>query len=426
MLPVGADHVQRLQRESRPGPSCDGRSHRPGPPGGRRASRGSWRSRGRPVRPPGCSAAAGGSADRGSRPCTNCPRSTGLVCVPFAVTFATLACVRNPPRTLSAGSEHLLEADRLQPQRVRVQIVVPGEPGVENRPVRVRHLSRGTVVGQHVFEGPPGLLHHRGVQQFVVLRGEFRVRHAGVDPGQIEPLIEEVVVEPDVLRIGQHPLRLSPVDGRVRERAVVGPRPQFVVGDGPPEHETQATGQRVRGQRVRGQRVRGERFAGLLAVAGSLPAGFAANRQEGRVAQDRLGAQVASPLRTTPPLRAVRPAGRSDRRVRPCAAGDETPDRRGRRSGGGRPRAASSEATAYSFVIQRFPRVCSSRSSARPGWRRRRPDGRRGGHSSSKRAGNLHPPDRDRVLRRLRRRLLTNQIADVPRDELEPSPSPRT
>jgi hypothetical protein len=32
-----------------------------------------------------------------------CPRNTGDVVVPFAVTFNTLACVNNPPRTLSGG-----------------------------------------------------------------------------------------------------------------------------------------------------------------------------------------------------------------------------------------------------------------------------------------------------------------------------------
>ena len=33
-----------------------------------------------------------------------CPRSTGEVVVPLAVTLSTLACVISPPRTLSAGS----------------------------------------------------------------------------------------------------------------------------------------------------------------------------------------------------------------------------------------------------------------------------------------------------------------------------------
>ena len=36
--------------------------------------------------------------------CTQAPRFTGEVTVPFAVTFRTAAWVKNPPRPLSAGN----------------------------------------------------------------------------------------------------------------------------------------------------------------------------------------------------------------------------------------------------------------------------------------------------------------------------------
>ena len=46
----------------------------------------------------------GGVSSPRMRSVIQCPRSTGEVVVPLAVTLRTLACVISPPRTLSAGS----------------------------------------------------------------------------------------------------------------------------------------------------------------------------------------------------------------------------------------------------------------------------------------------------------------------------------
>ncbi len=137
-----------------------------------------------------------------------CPRSTGEVVVPLAVTLRTLACVISPPRTLSAGSFTLRKFDA----RDALDAVMVGQPLVEEREVRIDDVPRRQVGPQQLGEEQPRLLDCRQLQrvvEFVVVvkRGG---RRRVVDLPQVEPVVGERLDEPPRLRVVEHPLGLRP------------------------------------------------------------------------------------------------------------------------------------------------------------------------------------------------------------------------